>query len=140
MFKSAIAVIACAEPNTSYRNPISLEKMLLDICNAYWKTAHNETPEVLAKLESALPVEVHGAGSSGNMESREEGMDDSAAFNASTTKKSGPKGTGKAKKRSPAEPGNEIVEPPAASEKPKPKPRAAKKRTGAKDAPETIVG
>jgi hypothetical protein len=141
MFKAAIAVIATAEPNTSYRNPISLEKMLLDICTAYWKTAHLESPEVLAKLESALPVEVYGTDASGNMEPREDGVDDSAAFNASTTKKSGPKGTGKAKKRSTVEPGNEIVEPPAAAEiKPvKPK-RVAKKRTGTKAAAEAVVG
>jgi hypothetical protein len=141
MFKAAIAVIATAEPNTSYRNPISLEKMLLDICTAYWKTAHLESPEVLAKLESALPVEVYGTDASGNMEPREEGMDDSAAFNASTTKKSGPKGTGKAKKRSTVEPGNEIVEPPTATEEKPVKPkRVAKKRTGTKAAAEAVVG
>jgi len=142
MFKAAIAVVAIAEPNTSYRNPISLEKMLLDICIAFWRTAHLESPETLAKLESALPVEVHGAGTSGNMESGTGPVDDSAAYNASTTKKSAAKGAGKTKKRSTVEGGNEIVEPAAISEpKPKAKPRAVKKRTtGTKAAAETTVG
>jgi hypothetical protein len=137
MFKAAISIVASAEPNTSYRNPISLEKMLLDICISFWNTAHMESPETLAKLESALPVEVNGAGASGNMESRTGYVDDSAAYNASTTKKCTAKGSGKTKKRSAVEGGNEIVEPTAVI---KPK-RAAKKRTtGAKAAAKATVG
>ena len=156
MFKAAITVIASTEPNTSYRNPISLEKMLLDICIAFWKTAHLESQETLLKLESNLPLGVHGTSSSSNLEPREDGVDDSAAFNASTTKKSGPKGVGKAKKRSTVEAGNEIVDATGGTEtkpkaKAKAKPRApAKKRVtkaaaaaaaaATKTATEPIVG
>jgi hypothetical protein len=155
MFKAAIAVVATAEPNTSYRNPISLEKMLLDICIAFWRYAHLESPATLAALESALPVGVHGAGASGNMESGTGDVDESAAYCASTTKKSVTKGAGKAKKRGTNEGGNEIVEVTAAAaaavaavagavtEKPKPKPRTVKKRVSATAAAEpttTTVG
>lgn len=128
MFKAAVYAIVCAEPNTSYRNPISLEKILLDICIAFWRTAQNESQVVLAKLESLLPVGVNGGDTSGNMEPREDGVDDSAIYNTSTTKKSVSKGVGKAKKRITNEPGNTIVEP---SKETKPKSRAPKKRTTA---------
>jgi len=144
MFKAAISVVATAEPNTSYRNPISLEKMLLDICTAFWKTAHMEELAVLEKLESALPVGVYGTDTPGNMEPREDGVDDSAAYNATTTKKSGPKGTGKTKKRSTAETGNAIVESTeVVSEtkpKSKPKPRAAKRKVTVEPATEAGLG
>ena len=112
MFKAAIAVVASAEPNTSYRNPISLEKMLLDICIAFWRGSHLESPATLAKLESALPVGAVVASDAAkrNLESGEGGVDDSAAYCASTTKKSVAKGAGKAKKRGTNEGGNEVVD------------------------------
>lgn len=112
MFKAAIAVIAAAEPNTSYRNPISLEKMLLDICIVFWRYAHLETPAALALLESALPLGAasNATHSKGNLESGEDGVDDSAPYYASTTKKSVAKGVGKTKKRGANEGGNEIVD------------------------------
>lgn len=111
MFKAAIAVLGSAEPNTSYRNPISLEKILLDICIAFWTKAHQESPETLAKLESALPVGTHaGSDTERNLGPGTDGVDDSAAFTASTTKKSVPKGTGKPKKRSTGDERNEIAE------------------------------
>jgi hypothetical protein len=110
MFKSVIAILGVAEPNTSYRNPISLEKILLDICIILWQKAHLESLETLTRLESALPVEGHGTVSTRTMENTEDGVDDSEAFNASTTKKSASKGATKAKKRSPADAGNTIVE------------------------------
>ena len=111
MFKAAIAVIATAEPNTSYRNPISLEKMLLDICIMFWRYAHLETPSTLALLESALPLGAacNATHSKGNLESGEDGVDDSAPYYASTTKKSVAKGVGKTKKRGANEGGNEII-------------------------------
>jgi hypothetical protein len=140
MFKAAITVIALAEPNTSYRNPISLEKMLLDICNAFWITAHNTPPEILAKLDSTLPVGVYEPTAAGNMESRTGAVDESDVFNASTTKKSGPKGAGKTKKRSTAEPGNEIVESAEAEQKPAKPKRAPRKRTAAKTDTTAVVG
>ena len=115
MFKAAIAVVATAEPNTSYRNPISLEKMLLDICIAFWRNAHLESPATLAALESALPIGTvsivaDATTSKRNLESGEGGVDDSAAYCASTTKKSVTKGVGKAKKRGANEGGNEIID------------------------------
>jgi len=151
MFKAAIFAIATAEPNTSYRNPISLEKILLDICIAFWRTAHLESDMVLTKLESALPVEVHGTSTSGNMEPREDGVDDSAIYNTSTTKKSVAKGTGKTKKRVTADSGNAIIEStgddktksskPKATGKPKAtKPRVSKRTTGTTVATEAVVG
>jgi len=61
MFVGVIKVLALSEPNTSYRNPISLEKILLDICISLWSNAANESDETLTKIESRLPVvEVHG--------------------------------------------------------------------------------
>lgn len=126
MFKAAICVLGSAEPNTSYRNPISLEKMLLDICIAFWQTAHAESDDVLVRLESMLPIGIHGAVSSRNLEPGEDGVDDSAAFTASTTKKSVPKGTGKPKKRSTAEERNEIIE---SKQNPTAKPKVPRKRT-----------
>lgn len=118
MFKAAIAVVAAAEPNTSYRNPISLEKMLLDICIAFWRYAHLESPATLAELESALPIGIastvavastDATSAKRNLESGEGSVDDSAAYCASTTKKSVTKGAGKAKKRGTNDGGNEIV-------------------------------
>jgi len=56
MFKGVIGIIASSEPNTSYRNPISLEKMLLDICISIWVSTSMESEEVLRKIESLLPI------------------------------------------------------------------------------------
>jgi hypothetical protein len=113
MFKCAILVVATAEPNTSYRNPISLEKMLLDICIAYWKSVRAETPENLAVLESKLPVEVHhGATSTGDLDASEAGVGKSTAAGASGGKKSAGKGVGKSKKRIPDETGATVSETP----------------------------
>jgi hypothetical protein len=113
MFKCAILVVATAEPNTSYRNPISLEKMLLDICIAYWKSVRAETSENLAALESKLPVEVHhGATSTGDLDASEAGVGKSTAAGASGGKKSAGKGVGKSKKRIPDEAGATVSETP----------------------------
>jgi len=126
MFKAAINILGSAEPNTSYRNPISLEKILLDITIAFWQTAHSESHEVLLRLESNLPVGVYETDTSRDMEPGQEGVDDSAAFSASTTKKSIPKGNGKPKKRSTAEERNDIVE---SETIPTTKPKVTRKRT-----------
>jgi hypothetical protein len=131
MFRAAVVVIASTEPNTSYRNPISLEKMLLDICLAFWKTAQLESPEVLAELESHLPVEVHGTG---DLESPEGVVATDAAPTKSTGKKSVAKGAGKSKKRVAVPAGNTIVEP---ETEVKPKPRRTKKTAVA---PEPTMG
>ena len=120
MFKAAIVIIAGTEPNTSYRNPISLEKMLLDICLAFWTTAQAEDKTVLTELESRLPLEVHGTG---DLESPEV----TVATNKTTATRrvaGATKGTDKPKKRVAVREGNTITEPEA---EPKPKPRRTKK-------------
>jgi len=121
MFRAAIAVIAATEPNTSYRNPISLEKMLLDICLAFWRTAQAENETVLRELESRLPIEDYGVG---DLESQAAVMAADAATVKPATKRAAPKGAGKAKKRGTSGEGNTIIEPEAEV---KPKPRRAKK-------------
>jgi hypothetical protein len=141
MFKAAVCAVANSEPNTSYRNPISLEKMLLDICLAFWNTAHKESDDVLLKIESLLPAEVNEPSTKGNMESSEDRVDEDSAFNTTKPKKSVSKGVGKTKKRIADEPGNTIVESTKELEPSKPKPRTARKRTtGTKTATETTMG
>ena len=127
MFRAAIAVIAATEPNTSYRNPISLEKMLLDICLAFWHTAQAEDETVLRELESRLPVEDYGVG---DLESQAALMAADATAAKPTTKRAQPKGAGKSKKRVAVGEGNTIIEPEAEV---KPKPRRAKKSVVAKE-------
>ena len=120
MFKAAIVIIAGTEPNTSYRNPISLEKMLLDICLAFWNTAQLEDKAVLTELESRLPLEVHGTG---DLESPEVTV---ATNKITPTRRvaGAAKGTDKPKKRVAVREGNTITEPEAEA---KPKPRRTKK-------------
>jgi hypothetical protein len=128
MFREANAVIAATEPNTSYRNPISLEKMLLDITLAFWCTAQLEVDATLDELESHLPVEVHG--DTGDLESSKEPVVKDPAPKKSAAKKSGTKGIGKSKKRITVGEGNTIIEPETVEPK---KPRRAKKTAVAKE-------
>lgn len=93
MFREVILVLASSEPNTSYRNPISLEKILLDIAIALWKTAAKESDEILMKLESHLPVVEYGA----IVESAESGVD-KAPPKKTPAKRAAARGTGKPKK------------------------------------------
>ena len=125
MFRSAIKVIALTEPNTSYRNPISLEKMLLDVCLAFWYSAQLESQERLEKLESALPVEDHG---SGDMESPAQGVAKDAPVVKPTAKRTQQRTGGRAKKSSTDGERNVIVEPEPET---KPKPRRTKKKDSA---------
>jgi hypothetical protein len=122
MFRETITVLASSEPNTSYRNPISLEKILLDITNALWKTAAKESEAVLLKLESKLPVVEYGA----LLEPPEDGMAQNTGTSGkkATTKKPSARGTAKPKKT-----GESGTSAPA---KPRAKPRA-KKSTEAAD-------
>jgi len=140
MFKCVITVIASAEPNTSYRNPISLEKILLDITNALWNTTALESKETLAEIESKLPVEVHGPDSSGVLVNAEDGVETNAISGPNTGKKTSTRGVGKGKKRVTAGTGTggDGTE---ETTKPKPKPRAPRKRaTAATKAPAENMG
>lgn len=140
MFKCVIAVIATAEPNTSYRNPISLEKILLDICIALWKSTALETKETLAEIESRLPLEVHGADASGDLDAAADGVETNAITGPNTGKKTSERGTGKGKKRVTTRTG-EGGDGAEKESKPKPKPRAPRKRTVASvKTPETNMG
>ena len=106
MFIGVIKVLALSEPNTSYRNPISLEKILLDICIVLWNTTMAETNEVLVKIESKLPVaEVHGD----SMESSEGGMGEGATTVESTKKRGAGRGPTKAKKRGESTDGSTVA-------------------------------
>jgi hypothetical protein len=125
MFRAAVTVLAATEPNTSYRNPISLEKMLLDICLAFWHTAHAESEDVLRDLESRLPVEDYGVGA---LESPAAAVATDAPATKAPAKRAAPKGAGKAKKRGADGEGNTIVEPEGEV---KPKPRRTKKAIAA---------
>ena len=72
MFKAAIQAVAVAEPNTSYRNPVSLEKILMDITLAFWNGAAGESDEALIEYKSRLPLEVvHEAPPTGDMDDTE---------------------------------------------------------------------
>jgi hypothetical protein len=130
MFKCVITVIASAEPNTSYRNPISLEKILLDITIALWNTTALESKETLDEIESKLPVEVHEPDSSGDLVSAETGVEKNTISGPNTGKKTSTRGVGKGKKRVTAGTGasGDGAE---ETTKPKPKPRAPRKRTAA---------
>jgi hypothetical protein len=95
MFIGVIKMLALSEPNTSYRNPISLEKILLDICITVWNTARDEPKEILAKIESKLPIaEVHG----NTVEPSEDGMGEGVAAIQPAKKKGSGRGPTKAKK------------------------------------------
>ena len=132
MFKCVITVIATAEPNTSYRNPISLEKILLDIAIALWSTTALESQETLTEIESILPLEVHGADTSGDLVSTENGMEKNTISEPNTGKKTSERGTGKGKKRVSTKTGTgDNATETESGAKPKPKPRAPRKRTGA---------
>jgi len=111
MFRSVILVLAQAEPNTSYRNPISLEKILLDIAIALWNSAALEPDATLLKLESHLPIVEYGA----PVEATEAGVE-KGTTKKPPAKRATARGTGKPKKS------GESSEGP----KPKPKPRAKK--------------
>ena len=121
MFRAAITVIAATEPNTSYRNPISLEKMLLDICLAFWHTAHATSEDELRELESRLPIEDYGVGA---LESTAANVATDAPATKAPAKRAAPKGAGKVKKRGADGEGNTIIEPEGEV---KPKPRRTKK-------------
>lgn len=123
MFRAAIRVIALTEPNTSYRNPISLEKMLLDVCLAFWSSAQLESADVLDKLESSLPVEEHG---SGDLEAHEKAVAEHSPATKPAAKRSQQRTGGRAKKGSADGEGNTIVEPITETI---PKPRRTKKTT-----------
>ena len=114
MFRSVIFVLASSEPNTSYRNPISLEKILLDIAISLWKTAALESDETLAKLESRLPVAKYGA----LLEDSEGGVVKTAATAKTPAKRAPARGTGKPKKGGEPDPGTTVA--------PRAKPRAKK--------------
>jgi hypothetical protein len=88
MFIAAIKAVAIGEPNTSYRNPISLEKILLDITIAFWKGAAEESDEILLEFNSRLPVEViHAAPAEDNMEVPEGAVPKPRAAKAASNKK-----------------------------------------------------
>jgi hypothetical protein len=127
MFKETIRVIASSEPNTSYRNPISLEKMLLDICIVLWKTTALESREDLLKIESLLPLEPVLNGTA-NMEHPESDVAENTE-NKSKSKSKEParKRVVKSKIRGTDSVGNAIDEPEEQTKpKPKSKPRAKK--------------
>lgn len=72
MFKAAIHAVSIAEPNTSYRNPVSLEKILLDITLAFWNGAAKMSDDSLIQYKSRLPIEVvHEAPPTGDMDDPE---------------------------------------------------------------------
>lgn len=114
MFRSVLYVLASSEPNTSYRNPISLEKILLDITNLLWTTAAKESEETLLKLESKLPVVDYGTA----LEDTEGDVGKNTDSKKPATKKPSTRGTAKPKK------GGESGDVPAT--KPRAKPRAKK--------------
>lgn len=114
MLSAVIFVLASSEPNTSYRNPISLEKILLDITNQLWQKAALESDETLLKLESKLPVVEYGA----LLEDAEGGVVKVAATKKVAVKKPSARGAAKPKKG--GEPGD------VAAPKPRAKPRAKK--------------
>jgi hypothetical protein len=129
MFKAVICVIAASEPNTSYRNPISLEKMLLDISISLWKTSALESEDVLLKIESLLPIAEAEVDGTTDMENSENALVADSVDNGAKTK---PKAKAAPRKRAvksevPREDdsGNTIAES-ETTEKPKPKPRAKK--------------
>jgi hypothetical protein len=95
MFIGVIKVLAFSEPNTSYRNPISLEKILLDICITLWNSAAAESEETLMKIDSRLPlVEVHGD----PLESPEDGVEKVPATKKPAAKRAAGRGAAKPKK------------------------------------------
>lgn len=132
MFKAVICVIAASEPNTSYRNPISLEKMLLDISISIWKMAALEDEEVLLKIESLLPVVEVVVDGATNMDNSENTL-----VTDSVESSSKPKAKATARKRAvKSEDGRAlntgdtiVVTETAEKPKPKPKPRAKKSTT-----------
>ena len=126
MFRKAIRIIAIAEPNTSYRNPISLEKILLDLCIAFWETSHLESDETLYEIESKLPIDVQHI--EGDLESSETTLGSNVISRKDKPKKTSTTGVRKPKKGSKDISGNTIIEPKKAS-KPKPGPRAKKPKT-----------
>jgi hypothetical protein len=101
MFRAAIEVVAIAEPNTSYRNPVSLEKILLDICEQIWNWASKESKESIAEYLSHLPVEpVKNVTAEGDLESPENGVvEPKKSKSTAAAKKSNTDGTAKPKKR-----------------------------------------
>jgi len=129
MFKAVICVIASSEPNTSYRNPISLEKMLLDICISIWKMAALESEETLLKIESLLPVAEVLTDGTADLDSSENALVENSIVATTKTKpKAAPrKRAVKSENPGPADGGN-AANSAEAAEKPKPKskPRAKK--------------
>lgn len=101
MLRATIEVVGTAEPNTSYRNPVSLEKILLDICEKMWTWAAKESPESIQKYLSSLPVEpVRNVTPEGDLATPEKGMvDGKKPKSTASAKKSNADGTGKVKKR-----------------------------------------
>ena len=126
MFKAVITVIATAEPNTSYRNPISLEKMLLDICISIWKTVALESEEVLLKIESLLPIAELVVDGAANLENPENTLE-STAIAVKTKAKGAPR---KRIEKSPVGGTNDTgTATDETKEKPKPKVTRTKKTT-----------
>jgi hypothetical protein len=121
MFRSVIFVLASSEPNTSYRNPISLEKILLDITIALWKTAALEPDDVLHKLESKLPVVEYGT-----LVEDAEGTVAPGAIVKAPAKRASAKGTGKPKKTGESDDGTPV----ATRAKPRAKKATAKQPLG----------
>jgi hypothetical protein len=123
MFIGVIKVLAFSEPNTSYRNPISLEKILLDICITLWNSAAAESEETLLKIDSRLPlVEVHG----NSLESPEDGVEKVPATKKPAAKRAPGRGAAKPKKG--REPATGDAAPPRA--KPRKKKGAAENTVG----------
>lgn len=109
MFKAAIQAVAVAEPNTSYRNPVSLEKILMDITLAFWNGTAGESDETLIEYKSRLPLEVvHEAPPTGDMDDAE-GAVAKGRIKASSSKKSVAAGGGKSKNRGAGEEGGGVA-------------------------------
>jgi hypothetical protein len=105
MFRAAIQAVAVAEPNTSYRNPVSLEKILMDITLAFWNGTAGESDEALIEYKSRLPLEVvHEAPPTGDMDDAE-GAVAKGRIKTSSSKKSVAAGGGKSKGRGAGEEG-----------------------------------
>lgn len=131
MFQRAIRAVAVAEPNTSYRNPVSLEKILLDITLSFWTTAAEETDESLLEFKSHLPLEVvHETHPTGDLANPAGGVESTTKTRGKTAggKKSTTTGDGKPKKRGA---GGEGPGTTGAASAPKP----ARKSTKTRDAP-----
>jgi len=137
MFQAAIRAVAIAEPNTSYRNPVSLEKILLDITLAFWMGAAVESDEALIEYKSRLPLEViHEAPPAGDMDDPEgtatKGRGKTGT-KAAGSKKGLTTGAGKSKSRGAGEEGGGTEETPKPVRVAKAPGRTIKRATKTKD-------